>query len=203
MFDDSRRILLHTLKPFEDSDYDHLLEAFRAKNPDEFDRWSNVEKVSFANRCGLAAYPDQDLMRFVRDFISGMSVDELGGLGSSVAFRALRGRVLREIIDQEPYLNPAPGKILLTKPRTCSGEELDRVLCQFKDDHPDTWRRWIEVETHGDFSDLDNSPMEPISFIFMAFLREHCWVQCNSAILHVIGDVRKRLWVTVRRSRSS
>jgi hypothetical protein len=119
-------------KPFDDADYDLLLEQFANERPADLEVWRKTERELFESRRGLCAYPDQPLMKLCLDFLRPRMVDELGGMGPSHAWNALRGRILRSLIDEDPKLNPAPDRLLVTEPRTINDKSLLRSLKHFE-----------------------------------------------------------------------
>jgi hypothetical protein len=133
-------------------------------------------------------YPDKELMIFVQAFIADRTVDEYGGLGASVASRVLRGHILRALLANEPELNPAPGKILITEPRTHSDTENRWLSREFSEAFPQLWENWRWIEAESDFAD---DPLRPITAVFHKFLRERCWVQSTTAAIGAFSGMRK------------
>jgi hypothetical protein len=183
------------LKPYSDPDYDDLLDAFSRECPDTLARWKSMERDLFAGHKGLGKYPDLKLMKTCRDFIKARIVDHVGGLGDHRAWQAIRGRILRSLIDQDPKLNPAPGKLLLTEPRTLTDDELVTLLDGFRDKHPGLWADWLRIEAEGKF---DDDPLAEISIAFIRYAQDQCWVESLTAVSTTFFDVRGHIWRSMR-----
>ena len=187
-------------KRFDDPDYDHLLDQFARDHPTELELWRGIEKGLFQSRSGPGKYPDQDLMKLCIGYLQQRLVDECGGLGGSHAWKVLRGRILRELLDAEPQLNPAPGKPLMTEPRTCSDGELISLAEAFSRERPEAWREWERIEAEGQF---DDDPLRVIFSSFLHYLQTRCWVQAGTAAASVFVDVRGLFFRSARRASSA
>jgi hypothetical protein len=181
-----RRVVLYIGKPWGDPDYDFLLDEFCHLMPSEFDRWQIIEKRLFETRETTRTYPDLPFMQLCQKFMEDR-LDDKRQLGASRAWTVLRGRILRDLINETPNLNPSPGKLLITDPRTLSDEELVSLADAFGLAHPQLWSDWQRIEREGNF---DNDPLRPASFAFHSYVMENCWVQSTIACGRIFLDVR-------------
>lgn len=193
----SRGVTEYFGKPFDDPDYDALLDDFACDCPARMDEWRELEREMFERRVGLSAYPDKQLMEFCQDYLRHRLNDECGGLAASRAWFVLRGRILRALLDEDPALNPSPGMLLLTEPRTCNDLELSSIVDDFKDRHAETWDHWTRVEAA--FDQYGDDPLRDVSGVFHRFVRDRCWVQSSNAIIHLFGCVRSLYFRPARR----
>ena len=188
MFTHSHRYVECVGTTFDDPEYDRLLREFVSEHPQEFEAWRSVERALFESRAGLGAYPDQLLMKSCQAHIRKKLVDLTGGLAASHVWRVLRGRIVRSLLQDDPSLHPAPGKVLIMEPRTCTDAELVALVKNFGANHPSLWERWSRVEAA--FDKWVDDPLREVSFEFHRFVREHCWVMSNSAISMAFSAVR-------------
>jgi hypothetical protein len=142
----------------------------------------------FEARAGLAAYPDQHLMKSCQAHLGRKLVDHRGGLAAFRVWSVLRGRILRSLLQEDPSLHPAPGKVLMTGPRTCTDSELIALVENFKGDHPQLWERWSRVEAAPD--EWGDTPLRAVSLEFHRFVRKHCWVMSHTAVTAAFSAVR-------------
>ena len=179
--------------PFDDPHFDRLLGQFANNHPCELEAWRNIERELFERRPDpnkqrvYRGYPDQLLMTFCRRFLGSRLPDGVGEAGAHHAWQVLRGRILRALLEEEPRLNPAAGKVLITDPRTCSDVELTSVVDAFRSAQPTTWTEWQRIETEGRF---DDDPLRSVSIAFRKFLEAHCWIQSSMAISSTFLAVR-------------
>lgn len=191
----NQRIVLTVDKAFDDPDYDLLLSEFERQHPAEFERWVNIEAGLFARRAGLKAYPDQDLRNLVIKFISDRVEDQLHGQGTSKAWAVQSGRILRNLLQELPHLNPAPGRLLVTHPRTLTDQQVIALAADFRSVHPEAWEEWNTIESQSNFED---DPLRSISNTFRSFVAERCWVQCSTACSSLFLDLRGLVYEEAR-----
>jgi hypothetical protein len=192
------QVVSYVPRSYDDPEYDALLQQFIRAHPDEYKTWRQIELDLFQSKKGLVAYPDQQLRTFCLEFLSSELVDFGDGFGPSRAWSALRGRILRSLVDESSTLNPAPGMILLTEPRTMTDAELQTLVEIFKNENPAIWDEW-EVVENGGRPDADD-PLREASLAFHLFARSHCLVQTNTAVIGTFLEVRKLHWAARRRA---
>lgn len=184
----SQRVIVNSGKSFDDADYDRLLDEFARDHPAPMKTWRCMERDCFERRQDLSAYPDQHFMRFCQDYLRPRLIDQMGGLGAFHVWSNLRGRVLRSLLQDEPSLHPAPGMVLITRPRTYSDQELIEIVEDFGRRQPDLWQHWVRVETA--FDQFGQEPLRQVLSAFRQFIRERCWASSDGAISFAIGSVR-------------
>lgn len=194
----SRKVVNYVRRSYGDPEYDALLTQFENDHPAQFERWREVEEKAFRDRIGLCAYPDREWMNFCLSFLQSRLIRDGDGFGPFRAWRALRGRILRRLFDETPSLNPAPGAILVTEPRTMTDDELAVIVDLFRHDQPEIWSEWERIE-NGKGRDEDD-PLQRASIAFYGFVAANCWVQSSSAITGIFVDVRALFWAAYRRT---
>jgi hypothetical protein len=110
-------------------------------------------------------------------------------MGAHHAWQMLCGRVLRGVLDEDPRLNPAPDKVLITWPRTCSDDELASVVATFMCEQPATWSEWQRIASQDEHE--DDVPLRHVGVAFTRFLRAHCWAQSSTALGSAFADAHK------------
>jgi hypothetical protein len=166
---------------YDDPAYDRLLAEYRRTQPVSYAQWRDAEITSF--RAGEAgAFPDQDVLSNVKEFLKAKGYEP-----NWPAWEALSGRLLRQLLVEFPTLHPAPGRILVTRPRTASDEQLIFLLGRFEGLHEQRFREWMDIEAAEDW---DEHALLEVQREVLDFLESECWVQSSIAASSAFFDMR-------------